>query len=109
MFVPALLLALLSTAAFADGSSKVTITSPANGATVGQHDDVSITYEAALGADGDHIHVYLDGKRVDVVHTPKGTTSVGMLSPGKHHICMVVNTKGHVADSPEGCVDVTAQ
>lgn len=107
--VPALFLSLLfASPAFAD-SGKVTISSPADGAVVSPHDDVSVSYEAVLGTDGDHLHLYLDGKRIDVIRPLKGTASVGMLAPGKHHICLAVNTKSHVPTGAEGCVDVTSK
>lgn len=94
--------------AFAAGG-KVTITSPADGAMVGSNDKVKVGYEAIPGPDGDHLHLYVDGKRVDVLHQMKGTAEVGALSPGKHHICLAVNTKGHVPVGAEGCVDVNSK
>jgi hypothetical protein len=106
--LPTLLLSLLSVPALAD-TGKITISSPADNATVSQHSDVAITYEAVLGDDGDHLHLYLDDKRVDVVRALQGTASVGMLPAGKHRICLVVNTKSHVSTGVQGCVDVTSQ
>jgi hypothetical protein len=32
-----------------------------------------------------------------------------MLMPGKHHICLTVNTKGHVPTGAEACIDVTSK
>lgn len=103
-------LALLTnsgSAVAADG--KVVISSPQNGANVSQHDNVELNYEAVPGSNGDHLHLNVDGKRIDVIHPMKGTAQVGMLAPGKHHICLAVNTKGHVPTGTEGCIDVTSK
>ncbi len=97
-----------SAGAFA-AEGKVTISSPANGATVSSHDNVELNYTAIPGPDGDHLHLYLDGNRVDIIRTMKGKASVGMLSSGKHHICMEVNTKGHVPTGAEACIDITSK
>jgi hypothetical protein len=88
---------------------KVTISSPANGAMVSPGNNVELSYEAIPGPDGDHLHLNLDGKRIDVIHSLKGTATVGMLAPGKHHICLAVNTKGHVPTGVEACIDVTSK
>ena len=97
-----------SSMAFA-ASGKVTITSPADGAMVGSNSKIMMSYEATSGSDGDHLHLYVDGKRVDVINQMKGTTEVSVLPPGKHHICLTVNTKGHMPIGAEGCVDVTSK
>lgn len=103
-----LLLMLLWGQAFAaDGS--ITISSPANGAMVSTKDKVAVTYVATLGSTGDHLHLYVDGKRVDVLRPIKGTTELAPLPAGKHHICLTVNTSSHAPTGVETCVDVTAQ
>lgn len=99
---------LASTAAFgADG--KVTFLSPTNGAMVGANEKIMVSYEAELGPKGDHLHLYLDGKRVDVLRETKGTAEVGTLKPGKHHICISINTSWHMSTGVEECIDVTAK
>jgi len=99
---------LVSANAFA-AASKVTISSPANGAKVSKDSSVELSYEAVPGPDGDHLHLYLDGKRIDVLHPMKGKADVGMLDPGKHQICLTVNTSGHVPTGAEACIDVTSK
>lgn len=91
----------------ADG--KIVISSPQNGATVSLHDNVELNYEAIPGSDGDHLHLNVDGRRVDVIHPMQGAARVGMLNPGKHHICLAVNTRGHVPTGVETCIDVTSK
>ncbi|SPE21354.1 conserved exported hypothetical protein [Burkholderiales bacterium] len=88
---------------------KVTISSPADGATVDSKAPVKVSYEADPGPDGDHLHLYADGKKVDVIHQLKGTAEVPPLAPGKHKICLAVNTTGHVPTGVEGCVNVTSK
>ncbi|MES1983030.1 MAG: hypothetical protein V4443_11220 [Pseudomonadota bacterium] len=91
----------------ADG--KVTISSPANGATVSSSDKIKLTYEVVPGPDGDHVHLNVDGKRIDLLRELKGTATIDALPPGKHKICLAVNTRGHVPTGVEGCVDVTSK
>lgn len=100
---------LLGSASAFAATGSVTISSPADGAVVTPKDDIEISYEAVPGPEGDHLHLYLDGKRVDVLHPMKGKAEVGMLDPGKHQICLAVNTKGHVATGAEKCIDITSK
>jgi hypothetical protein len=102
-------LLLWSAVALAADGGSVTISSPADGAVVTPDDDVELTYEATKGPNGDHLHLYLDGKRIDVIHAMKGKAEVGMLDPGKHHICLAVNTAAHIATGAEKCIDITSK
>jgi hypothetical protein len=106
---PALLaLLLVSGSAFA-ATGKVTIFSPADGSTFGSSDRIVLKYDAVPGPNGDHLHLNVDGKRMDVIHRLKGTEEVDPLPPGKHHICLAINTSSHVPTGPEGCIDVTVK
>jgi len=91
----------------ADGS--ITISSPTEGAMFSSKNKVPVTYEAMLGMNGDHLHLYVDGKRVDLLRQTKGTAELDPLPPGKHHICLTVNTKTHAPTGVETCVDVASQ
>ncbi len=103
-----ILLALFSGSVFAaDGS--ITISSPANGATVSAKDKVPVAYAAMLGPTGDHLHLYVDGKRVDVLRAAKGSADLDALPAGKHHVCLTVNTSSHAPTGVETCVDITSQ
>ena len=93
---------------FAD-AGKVTILSPADGAMVDSYYKTEVKYEAMPGPDGDHLHLNVDGKRVDVIHQLKGVAMVDALPPGKHRICLAVNTKGHVPTGVEGCINVVSK
>ena len=97
-----------SSLAFA-ATGKVVILSPANGVTVSSKDMIKLSYEADPGPGGDHLHLNVDGKRMDVIHKLKGVAEVSPLEPGKHQICLLVNTKGHVPIGEETCVDVISK
>lgn len=94
--------------AFAAGG-KITINSPANGAMVSAKDKIPVNYEAMLGSDGDHLHLYVDEKRVDVLRQIKGSTELDALPPGNHQVCLTENMKTHAPTGVKSCVDVTAQ
>ncbi|BBJ00081.1 hypothetical protein FGKAn22_17730 [Ferrigenium kumadai] len=90
-------------------NGKVTISSPAEGATVAAGQKIKLSYMADTGYEGDHLHLNVDGKRMDVIRQLKGTVEVDALAPGKHKLCLAVNTKGHVPTGPGACVNVTAK
>lgn len=94
--------------AFAAGG-EVMITSPADGVMVSSHDKVRLGYEAVPGPEGDHLHLNVDGKRMDAIRPLRGATEVDPLAPGKHQICLVENTKAHVPSGVERCISVTSK
>ncbi len=105
--VTALVVAFLlgSGTAFADaGKVKITHVSPD---IPYAKDKIMLTYEATASSEGDHLHLNVDGKRVDIIHELKGTAAVNPLPSGKHHICLALNTTGHVPTGAEDCRDVT--
>lgn len=97
-----------SGAALAD-AAKVTITTPANNTAVSKGNNVELSYEATPGPEGDHIHLYLDGRRVDVLHQMKGRADLGMLDAGKHHVCLTMNTRSHAPVGAEACIDIISK
>lgn len=109
ILTPAVFALLLASAQVYAAGGNITITSPMNGAQVSPHDQVELNYEAVLGPDGDHLHLYVDGKRIDVIRPVKGMATVGMLPPGNHHVCLEVNTKAHVPTGVERCVDLISK
>jgi hypothetical protein len=104
--IPVLFALMLASNGALAATGKVTINSvtPAN---VYANDKITLNYEAMPGPDGDHLHLNVDGKRVDVIHQLKGNAVVDPLPGGKHHICLAVNTKSHVPTGVESCEDVT--
>jgi hypothetical protein len=107
ILAPLLLVLVCAQAYAAEGS--ITIKSPASDAMFSIKDKVPIEYEAVLGPNGNHLHLYVDGKRVDVLRQLKGTAVVGPLYAGRHHICLTENTITHAPIGVETCVDVSAQ
>ena len=90
-------------------SGSITITAPADGTTVSSSDKIKLVYEAVPGPEGDHLHLNVDGKRMDVLRQIKGSTEIDALAPGKHQICLLFNTKAHVPVGVEKCISVTAK
>lgn len=109
IFAPVFLALMLISTNVLAAAGKVTISSPMDGAMVSRDANVELSYEAVPGSDGDHLHLYLDGKRIDIIHPMKGTADAGMLEPGRHHICLTMNTKGHVPTGAEACIDVISK
>ena len=105
ILIPLLLvLAFVSSGAFAaEGKVVIKSVSPSS---VYANDKITLSYEATPGPEGDHLHLNVDGKRVDVIHQLKGNAVVDPLPAGKHHICLAINTKAHVPTGVESCVDV---
>ena len=83
-----------------EDGSKVTITAPANGATV-EGSSVEIKYELVKGAKAHHAHVYLDGQYQKGF---KGTFT--NLPVGKHEIKVVAATDDHKTLAAESVVTV---
>jgi hypothetical protein len=86
---------------------KVTITAPAQGATLDAMDENQLVYEVDPGPRGDHVHVYVDDKEVGILRKLKGSYTLETLSSGKRDICIKVVNKAHVPVGIEQCVQVT--
>jgi hypothetical protein len=71
-----------------DDGSRITITSPQDGETVGR--TFTLHYELQAGSQAHHAHVYLDGQY------QKGFSGTFTnLPPGRHEIQVVAATKDH--------------
>lgn len=106
----ALALGLLLSFPLAQASEgKVTITSPASGATLDAMDENKLVYDVDPGPRGDHVHVYVDGKEVGILRKLKGSYTLEALSAGKRDICVKVVNKAHVPVGIEQCVQVTVK
>lgn len=101
-------LAMMYGQAFA-ADGKITIASPADNTVVNAKAKVMVEYEAMLGPNGDHLHLYVDGKRIDVLRQLKGKAELDALPTGKHKVCLAENTKAHVVTGVETCVNLTSQ
>ncbi|HRB82641.1 MAG TPA: hypothetical protein PK614_10325 [Nitrospira sp.] len=88
LFVVSLVLAVSPVLADVDDGSHIKITSPKDGATVG--DTFELTYELTKGSKAAHGHVYLDGEpQKKFPGTFKG------LSKGKHEIKVQAASHDH--------------
>lgn len=103
----ALALGLLPALALAQG--KVTITSPAEGATLDAMDENQLVYEVDPGPRGDHVHVYVDSQEVGILRKLKGSYPLESLSSGQRNICIKVVNKAHVPVGVEQCVRVAVK
>lgn len=107
LLIPLFLALAYGQALAADG--RINIISPAKGALVSADSKVAVSYEAMLGPKGDHLHLYLDDKRIDVLRQLNGSATLDAMAPGKHKICLTENTKWHMSTGLETCVEVIAQ
>ncbi|HET7061342.1 MAG TPA: hypothetical protein VFI43_04100 [Nitrosospira sp.] len=89
--------------------ASVTISSPQNGAKFSPRTEVDVVYEATLGSNGNHVHLYVDGDEPVVLHAMKGSHSVGKLTVGLHKICINVVNKAHAPVGAQACVNVTVE
>jgi hypothetical protein len=106
----------------------VTITSPANGATVSNPVSVTVTSSGATikaATDGDpnaaHFHYFIDrdpatvlqpGQPIptgqpDIIHTPSTTQQLPNLTPGQHTVWVVLAHTDHTPFSPNVQAQVT--
>lgn len=92
--------------AYADVGS-VTITTPADGATVTANTEHTLSFEVNPGDNGDHVHVYVDDKE-DILRELKGDYILPELAPGKHTIGIKVVNKNHTPTGAEKSITVTA-
>lgn len=104
----AALVASISFAAFAADPS-VMIDSPADGAKLDAMAQTKISYRVVPGPQGDHTHLYVDGKEAAILRQLQGTHTLDTLAPGAHDICIKVVNKAHTPIGVEKCVKVSVQ
>ena len=89
--------------------AKIDITSPANGSRLEAKAPSNFTYEATMGGEGDHVHLYMDGKQVALLRQMKGSHTLDLMAPGMHEICARIVNKNHTPIGVERCIKVTAE
>jgi hypothetical protein len=94
--------------ALAAGAS-VTISSPLDGAKFRPRTEIDVVYEATLGPNGNHVHLYVDSGKAVVLQELKGSYRVGTLVEGAHEICINVVNKAHTPIGAQACVTVSVQ
>jgi hypothetical protein len=104
-------LAACGSSSDASGSSPtLSITSPANGATVGRDVQVSWNSNEQLGppeSGRDHVHVFVDGHSNDYTVVGGNSFTVKGLTPGKHTIDVTLQHADHSPAGADDKVDVT--
>jgi len=103
-----LALAALPLLAQADTGS-VMIVSPADNATLKAMADNKISYDVTPGPQGDHTHLYVDGREIAVLRELKGSYALKSLTPGAHDLCIKVVNKNHTPVGIEKCVKVKVE
>lgn len=98
----------LSGAALAAAGS-VSISAPTKGATLDSMSSHAITYEVVPGPQGDHVHLYDNGRQTAIVRQLKGSHDLGKLDQGPHELCIKVVTAAHVPTGVQNCVEVKVQ
>lgn len=88
---------------------KVTLLSPLEGAEVSIDKPITVSFEAVWGPKGNHLHLYLDDHRVDVIRQNKGSEDIRIAKPGKHEICLEIESSWHFSTGVKQCVTVTAK
>jgi hypothetical protein len=91
------------------GSPSVSITSPADGATVGSDVEVSWDTSEQLGppdSGRDHVHVFVDGHSNDYTVVGGNSFTVEGLSPGQHTLDVTLQHADHSSAGAEDEVEV---
>lgn len=87
----------------------VTIESPAEGARLDAMAQTKLVYRVEPGPQGDHTHLYVDGRETAILRPLKGSHVLATLAPGAHDICIKVVNKAHTPIGVEKCIKVTVQ
>ena len=87
----------------------VTISAPADGATLQAAADNRVTYEIMPGPKGEHSHLYIDGKEIAVLRELKGSAPLKALAAGPREVCVKVVNKNHTPIGVEKCVKVMVE
>lgn len=104
-----LLCLLAFSSALLAGENSIIIHSPAPGATLDAMAENSIDYEVTRGPNGDHIHLYVDGKEEAVLRHLKAKYALPTLTAGEHNLCIKMVNKAHTPIGVERCIKVTVQ
>jgi hypothetical protein len=105
------LVALASPVFAADSAGSITITSPANGATL-QSAGNKLEFNVHLGSNGNHVHIYVDDQNPivfrDAGHCPC-SIDLPDLSSGKHTIVVKEATSSHAMTGVQASVTATVK
>lgn len=88
---------------------KIEIISPADGTRLDAKAENKLDYNITPGSDSDHAHVYVDNRRVTMLHQNKGSYTFDYLEPGKRDICVTLVDQGHSQIGVERCMAVMVE
>ena len=92
------------------GSTKLTITSPADGATVKAPFTLKWDSSVPLGppdSGKDHVHIYLDGNENDYTVVGGNSFRLTKDTPGEHEVEIALQHADHTPVGPESKITVT--
>lgn len=104
----ALSLSALSANVLADAGS-INIISPSDDAELYASRENTVAYEFTKGDRGDHIHIWVDGKKGPSQKALKGSYTLPAMSEGTHAIIAKVVDKAHVPTGPEKSIFVKVE
>lgn len=87
----------------------ITILEPADGAVVSISEPVLVKWQAVLGPEGNHLHLYMDYRMMDIERAANGSDTIRILLPGTHRICLAIETSWHFPTGVRKCIEVTAK
>jgi hypothetical protein len=87
-------------------AASVTIYEPQDGAQLTAGEPVTLTFKVVPGPQGDHVHVYVDGREVAILRKLEGSYAVGPLTPGHHALAIKVVNRAHVPIGVESSIAV---
>jgi hypothetical protein len=89
--------------------SLVTILAPADGAKLEAKKTYTLDYEVQASVKADHVHLFVDGDEVAMVHKLKGSFKLGPLKAGDRKVCVSPVNKNHTPIGAQACIHVTVQ
>ena len=89
--------------------SLATILSPEDGAKLEPKHTYKLEYEVQPSAKVDHVHLFVDGDEVGMVHKLKGSFKLGPLKAGDRKVCVSPVNKNHTPIGAQACITVTVQ
>ena len=87
----------------------VTIFSPEDGAKLSVLEENLISYRVDPGPQGDHVHLYDNGREIAVIRHLEGSYSLGSVGMGAREVCIKVVNRAHVPIGIESCVNVVIE
>ena len=75
----------------------------------GEKTTYKLEYEVQASVKADHVHLYVDGDEVGMVHKLKGSFKLGPMKAGDRKVCVSPVNKNHTPIGAQACIPVTVQ